>query len=141
MKICRVVFNKKEYEAQEGENAGAFLRERGLAGFVCGGHGKCGKCRVICRGALSAPTDREKAVLTKDELLSGVRLACQTYISGDCEFISEDQSKAEIKADGNMPDIELLPIFDNCGVAVDIGTTTVALRLYGRDGALLAEQS
>ncbi len=141
MKICRVVFNKKEYEAQEGENAGAFLRERGLAGFVCGGHGKCGKCRVICRGALSAPTDREKAVLTKDELLSGVRLACQTYISGDCEFISEDQGKAEIKADGNMPDIELLPIFDNYGVAVDIGTTTVALRLYGRDGALLAEQS
>ena len=141
MKICRVVFNKKEYEAQEGENAGAFLRERGLAGFVCGGHGKCGKCRVICRGALSAPTDREKAVLTKEELLSGVRLACQTYIEGDCEFSSDNQGKAEIKADGIMPDIELSPIFDKYGAAVDIGTTTVALRLYDKNGALLSEQS
>ena len=140
MKTCKVIYNKKSYEIEEGVCAGAFLCERGLA-FVCGGHGKCGKCRVVCRGAVSEPTEREKEVLSEYELLSGVRLACQTYITGECEFTAVDQGKAVIKADGNMPKIELLPTFDKYGVAVDIGTTTVALRLYDKNGALLSEQS
>ncbi|MBQ7700641.1 MAG: DUF4445 domain-containing protein [Clostridia bacterium] len=141
MKTCKVVFNNKIYEAEEGANAGVFLRERGLTGLVCGGHGRCGKCRVICRGCVSAPTDREKEVLSVKELDSGVRLACQTYITGDCEFVSAVSGKAEIQADGNMPQIELKPLFEKYGIAVDIGTTTVALRLYDKNGALIASAS
>ena len=141
MKTCKVIFNNKIYEAEEGVNSGAFLRERGLTGLICGGHGRCGKCRVICRGSVSAPTDREKAVLSKKELDNGVRLACQTYITGDCEFVSAISGKAEIQADGNMPQIELKPLFEKYGIAVDIGTTTVALRLYDKNGSLLSSQS
>ncbi len=141
MKTCKVLYNGISYEAEEGENLGAFLRERGLQIFICGGHGKCGKCRLLCRGDLSSPTDREKTVLSKEELGSGVRLACQAYITGDCEIISDDQIKAEIKVDGNMPDINLSPAYEKYGIAVDIGTTTVALRLYNKNGVILSEQS
>ena len=48
----------------------------------CGGNGKCGKCKVKARGHLSPLTDEEKIVLTVDEILSGVRLACKTYVKG-----------------------------------------------------------
>ena len=44
----------------------------------CGGHGKCGKCKVIANGALSALTDVERNDLTQNELANGVRLACMT---------------------------------------------------------------
>ena len=141
MKTCRIIYNKTEYKTEEGVSVGAFLCERGFTGFICGGHGKCGKCRVVCRGALSALTDAEKALLSEEEIISGVRLACRTYILGDCEITAANQIKAEIKADGNMPDIKLSPVFDKYGVSVDIGTTTVALRLYDKSGVLLSGQS
>ena len=34
----------------------------------CGGHGRCGKCKIIARGAVSELTDAEKTLLTYDEL-------------------------------------------------------------------------
>ena len=39
----------------------------------CGGHGKCGKCKVIAKGALSDLTDAEKQLLTQDELAKGTK--------------------------------------------------------------------
>ena len=61
----------------------------------CGGHGKCGKCKVIARGYLSPLTEAEKQFLTQDELLRGVRLACLTYALGDCEIETLNE-RAEI---------------------------------------------
>lgn len=48
---------------------------------TCGGSGTCGSCRIIVReGQLdSAYSD----TIPEDEFKSGVRLACQSYISGD----------------------------------------------------------
>ncbi len=43
---------------------------------LCGGTGRCGKCRVFARGSLSAVTEEEKRMLRPDELRDGVRLAC-----------------------------------------------------------------
>lgn len=141
MKICKVSFNGKSYELPEGADLGVFLRKQGFEGFVCGGHGKCGKCRVICRGGLSDITDAEKELLSEKDLSAGVRLACRTVIKGDCEIKSERYGSAEIKKDGNMPDISLCPVFEKYGISVDIGTTTVVLRLYDKNGAVLSEQS
>ena len=141
MKKCRLEYNGKIYDAEEGGNLGAFLRALGFEGFVCGGHGKCGKCRVICRGALSAPSGAEIAALSADELSSGVRLSCMTRILGDCVVNTIAAGKSEIETDGDLPEITLSPVFKKYGAAVDIGTTTVALRLYGADGAVLSVQS
>ena len=49
----------------------------------CAGRGICGKCRIIARGELTAPTDAERDHLSPDQLAAGVRLACQARIAGD----------------------------------------------------------
>ena len=108
----------------------------------CGGHGKCGKCKVIARGELSEITDAEKHLLTQDELAKGVRLACLTYALGTCniETIAE-REETQIVGNGELPTMDLKPAFLKYGVAIDIGTTTLAARLYDTKGALLSESS
>lgn len=108
----------------------------------CGGHGRCGKCKVIAKGALSPVTPTEREHLSEEELCRGARLACLTYAVGDCEVItSRKKQNTSILTEGAMPDVELDPAFSRYGVAVDLGTTTVAARLYNKDGELLAEAS
>ena len=58
----------------------------------CGGHGKCGKCKVIARGCLSEPSKAELRHLSQAELDRGIRLACLTYAEGDCEVELLDAS-------------------------------------------------
>ena len=58
----------------------------------CGGKGKCGKCKVKIIepapdikhiGHTSDINETEKELLTDDEIKSGIRLACQTKLTGD----------------------------------------------------------
>lgn len=48
----------------------------------CNGMGFCGKCRVIARGKLSEPSDREKSCV---DVNNGERLSCMAFILGDVE--------------------------------------------------------
>ena len=112
----------------------------------CGGHGKCGKCRVTVTGEITPPSEEEKRVLTADELDSGVRLACRTTVLGDCTVTTRQAGGTEqIVTDGRFPasmqGSTLAPAWTGCGVAIDIGTTTLAARLYDRAGQPLAEVS
>lgn len=108
----------------------------------CGGHGKCGKCRVIAKGHLSDLTDTERKLLTDNELSLGVRLACLTRAMGDCEVDTQDMAeRAQIVADGALPQFEINPSFEKYGVVIDIGTTTLAARLYSSGGKLLSGNS
>jgi uncharacterized 2Fe-2S/4Fe-4S cluster protein (DUF4445 family) len=60
-------------------------REVGLGlKSVCGGKGKCGKCKVIVNPANEA-TVIERKLLTQDEIAEGYRLACRTTVSEDTE--------------------------------------------------------
>lgn len=53
---------------------------------ICGGKGTCGKCKVqILSGTTSEPTQAEQDILHRHELETGYRLACQTYLRGDCK--------------------------------------------------------
>ncbi len=106
----------------------------------CGGHGRCGKCKVIARGAISSPSDSEIALLSKDELARVVRLACLTYALGNCEV--EDvpcHEAAQIMTDGVLTEFKPEPSFSKYGVAIDIGTTTIAAQLYDREANLLSQ--
>ena len=108
----------------------------------CGGHGKCGKCKVLASDKLSPPSDAELKLLTKDELAGGIRLSCCTFAEGDCEVKSlESAASAQIVTGGKQVGFELNPTFENYGAAIDIGTTTLAARLYDAKGNLLAETS
>ncbi|MCC6490067.1 MAG: DUF4445 domain-containing protein [Candidatus Hydrogenedentes bacterium] len=54
--------------------AGVFLD------YPCGGQGTCGKCRVKAMAGLSEPASDEQALLTPEELTSGIRLACRAAV-------------------------------------------------------------
>ena len=121
-------------------NAGLTLAEIINGERPCGGHGKCGKCKVFACGELSAPCDTELELLSKDELTRGIRLACLTYAQGDCEVKSLEQSKdAQIVTASRQLDFDIAPSFSDYGVAIDIGTTTLAARLYDAHGNMLTE--
>ena len=109
----------------------------------CGGHGRCGKCKVRAVGLLSPFTESEQRILTDEEKKNGTRLACTTAILGECEITAAigRSKKTEIVTEGIMPDCKLSPAFKSYGVAIDIGTTTLAAKLYGASGAVLASAS
>ena len=98
----------------------------------CGGRGVCGKCAVLLEGDVSAPNESEKRC--------GTRLSCQAVIHGDAAVILPDALPMEqIEAGSGAVRTPVRPMPGQLGAAVDIGTTTLALRLYHlQTGACLA---
>lgn len=97
----------------------------------CAGRGRCGKCRVLAGGALSAPTEEELRFLSPDDLKSGIRLACLTKVAGDAWVtVSKPKTMSAIAVEGSMTGFSFQPLAGEWGVAIDIGTTTVAAFLY-----------
>ena len=87
-------------------------------------------------------TDAEQNILSADEIARGVRFACLTYAIGDCEIESCSQAEdTRIVTEWALPIVSLDPLFSRYGVAIDIGTTTLAARLYDTQGTLLSESS
>ena len=108
--------------AKEGKSLLFVLQEAGEAPDApCGGHGKCGKCRVTVNGQ--------------------EQLACETTVSGDMEVLLPRERKTEILTDSGCIPIEADGRFPYTA-AFDIGTTTVVCYLMdGREGKLLAQTS
>ncbi len=123
-------------EAEEGEALLEVLR-RGPAqpDAPCGGRGVCGKCRMEARGALSEPLQAEKDLLG-EELSEGIRLACCCRVLGDVTVRLPDEGETKIETEGAEIPFEQDPMFRDLGIAVDIGTTTLAAALYDRGGLL-----
>lgn len=107
----------------------------------CGGHGKCGKCKVIATGELSPLSDSEKRALSAEELAAGVRLACHTTVEGKCavSLMTVPTLKNKILTDATGKISADDPAFSRYGAAIDIGTTTLAAKLYDTKGDCLAE--
>lgn len=149
MAIVKV--NGIEYIAAAGTRLGKLLADERLIGMPrlgmpnlgmpCGGHGRCGKCRVTARGALSGLSDTERKFLSEKEIEEGVRLACCTTVEGDCTVYLAGEGSSQIRILGDMPDISLKPAFGEYGFVLDIGTTTLAACLYDVRGRLLAKGS
>lgn len=103
-----------EYNFISGCNLLEFLRTEGYdISAPCGGHGLCGKCKVL---------------LKTGEDMRQVN-ACQTVLTDDCEvYLSADESAISWNdADKSLPFEAGRAGF---GAAVDLGTTTVAVSLY-----------
>ena len=114
----------------------AEVLERGglLFPHPCGRKGKCKKCALSIVGTLSACTPVEEE--------AGVRLSCQTRLLGDAvaELSESARPLAGIQSEGIMPSFTLHPMSSGYGIALDIGTTTLALRLIDlENGAFLGE--
>ena len=135
-----VLFNERAYTIPAGSLISQLPPFQEIAAAPCGGHGICGKCRVWAEGALSPLSEDEQRLLTPHQLAEGMRLACRTRILGDATIRTvPENSSAKIRVEGDMPALSLSPLFSRYGVALDIGTTTLAARLYRADGQVLAE--
>ena len=101
----------------------------------CGGRGVCQKCRVKVWGNILPPTNYERSLLTEEDLKNSVRFSCLAYVQGEIwvEFINEksfdnsDKILTDVIVKNLVPDKDKQ---DGYGVAIDLGTTTVALYLY-----------
>ena len=88
----------------------------------CGGRGVCGKCAVEVSGDISEPDVQEQKL--------GVRLACRTVLNGDAVVSLPDSgSMQQIETGSSVKVCSVAPLGSGFGVAVDIGTTTVAAKL------------
>lgn len=101
----------------------------------CGGRGVCGKCAVKVSGCVSEPNDAEKK--------AGTRLSCQVVLLGDAEIVLPDKKVMEqIEISGGSALTASAPMDGRLGAAVDIGTTTLALRLYDlKNGACIGDSA
>ena len=84
-------------EAEKGQTLYEVFLKAGIEiTTICGGSGKCGKCRVITDDYgfenTSSPTDAEKESLSAEELSRGIRLACQVEVQGNIEVYVPKES-------------------------------------------------
>ncbi len=123
----------------------AAIRAAGLDfPMPCGGNHTCGKCAVQARGDLSAVTGAERELLSKANLGEPARgyewrMACLCKAMGDAELIVSGRA-TDVQVAGFGGATGDSKASGDCGLAVDIGTTTVSAALYDlSSGSLLAD--
>ncbi|MGD9163030.1 MAG: ASKHA domain-containing protein [Desulfobacteraceae bacterium] len=102
----------------------------------CGGRGVCGKCRIIVETEdVPDLTDVEKDQLSPGLIASGYRLACQVPVDRPMAVRLSDagQDRGHVEAkkvySGPYPVNPSIPLPEDkqsMGLAVDLGTTTIA---------------
>jgi uncharacterized 2Fe-2S/4Fe-4S cluster protein (DUF4445 family) len=100
----------------------------------CGGAGTCGKCRVrIVSGDAGEVDSEERRLVGNAGLTAGIRLACHVRPRGNLSFEkAETAGVAAIHEAFSVMSGSIDPLLGEVGtygVAVDIGTTTVAAYL------------
>lgn len=131
---------------------GALLGEAIIAAELpleqpCAGRGTCGQCKVLVEAGLAPPDEVELANLTPGELAVGNRLACRARVQQDDATVT----LAPIVVYSNKifrASTRYKRSLSPLGLAVDLGTTTVAVFLTMLDtgevcagGASLNQQS
>ena len=111
-----------------------FLREKNIhIEAACNGLGVCGKCKIKLESTDVSISERK--LLGEENIKSGYRLACMHSIDEvDKEFIlksfeSEKKPDSIVLTESFTPKIIHTNIQEKYGIAIDIGTTTVAMEL------------
>lgn len=109
----------------EATAADTILRALQTGGFTglhapCGGNGRCRQCRVLVTGRVVSEQGETSA--DNAELF-----ACKWRPAGDCTVLVPDAGAMRVEEGGVA---NIAPCGEGLGVAVDIGTTTVAVFLY-----------
>lgn len=110
------------------------LFEKGVE-FPCGGRGRCTGCKIqVLAGSLPiTPEDRHK--LTAAELEAGWRLACRARAEHDATLVLAQWETPILTDDSPL----LFQPRDGLGIAIDLGTTTIAAQLLNlRTGQVMA---
>ncbi len=103
--------------------------------FPCGGRGRCRGCRVrVLEGELPVSPE-EQRLLTPDQIGAGWRLACRQRVEGD---LTLDLAQWESAVLADESSFHFTP-HPGCGIAIDVGTTTLAAQLVDLEtGRVLA---
>lgn len=111
-----------------------FLREKNIhIDAACNGLGVCGKCKIKLESTDVSISERK--LLGEENIKSGYRLACMHSIDEvDKEFIlksfeSGKKPDSIVLTESFTPKIIHTNIQEKYGIAIDIGTTTVAMEL------------
>ena len=126
---------RKELQYQKNRSLMEAINQNGYAiSASCAGRGTCGKCKIqLIEGELEITTsDREK--LSERELQQGYRLSCKAYPKKTCtvKLLTAGETEFEVVTENTMTGMEEeLPSEDGYGIAIDIGTTTIAICLIG----------
>ena len=126
------------------EKGASLLEAMVAAGLLlrsdCGGRGRCGKCLVRVEpadaGGLSDPDESELKSLGDARMSTGHRLACRAVVYGavSVQVPAESRLAPEVVQKGlptllSLPAARSRPPDSGWGIAVDVGTTTVAVYL------------
>lgn len=138
------------------------IREGFYVSAVCGGKGRCGKCKVQVLAGEAAVTSGDEKFFTPSELKAGWRLSCLLFPAEDLtiSFDWKDESEFEVVSEFARENLdrngsgvnaqrkELSAVQSgsdelksveghrqmNCNIAIDIGTTTIAFQLLNEAG-------
>lgn len=124
--MLKVIQNGKTQviESREGASLLKALQYEEITGVhaPCGGNGTCRQCRVVVTGPVKSLSGETFKKADHETLL-----ACRWIPVGDCELILSDTEKLDVLTTGAG---DISPCGEGLGIAVDIGTTTVAVYLY-----------
>lgn len=140
-----VVFvqSKKEIKPYRNETVKDIALRSGIyIDQPCGGMGLCGKCRVKIDGVINEPSYREKELLSPDELLSGLRLACQSKAMPGMQITilyGNDESAQILEGAGtkSFTHEPKASVAIRLGIAIDIGTTTLVVYITDIDTGII----
>ncbi|MGN0159650.1 MAG: ASKHA domain-containing protein [Brotaphodocola sp.] len=120
----------------------AYQHQTGRGSAVCGGRGTCGKCKIRVISGELAITDSDRDMFSQKELEAGYRLACRAYPKEACtiEVCFQDETKFEVlrtfageqkteQKEGHDANDAPQTSSLRTGIALDIGTTTLAAQL------------
>lgn len=118
---------------KEGESLlDAFIRQEIYISAPCGGKGRCGKCGIQVLNGNTWISDEDKKIYSEEELDAGWRLSCCLYPTEELEVSVSQSDESLFEAVGETENTEESGTEEAFyHVAVDIGTTTIAMSLIG----------
>lgn len=132
-------------ECNDNENLLQMLRRHKIyMNAACGGRGTCGKCKVqVVAGDIDISSS-DRTTFSLEQLQKGFRLACTAYIRSDCtiNLLTDSEDDFEVVAEHSLVEIAMAENNrlknEQYGIAIDIGTTTLAVSLVNQiDGSTI----
>lgn len=110
-----------------------YLHKQGIKlSAPCGGKGTCGKCKVKVLSGTAEINSEDRFFFSDKELEEGYRLGCKLRAQEDVEIEIATEMDKEFRIVSSYEQInyqEIVPMKEGYGVAIDIGTTTIAMEL------------
>ena len=129
---------QKQFSCRKGSILLDVLSEHGISlPAYCGRRGSCGKCRVQLKKGILPVTAQDRAAFSRQQLQHGMRLSCQAVLQDDITVCINKEESGAFQALGvtepSSASENRRPAEKDhsCryGIAIDIGTTTLAFSL------------